>query len=96
PFWNEYIGRPMEELSDFRWDKKEGILAWHNEIFRCQEEKLERDNSLILLKKGISREQIYEKVLDTLDESIQIYDEHGNIIYFNSVCNEIVGSDEPV
>lgn len=96
PFWNEYIGRPMEELSDFRWDKEEGILAWHNEIFRCQEEKLERDNSLILLKKGISREQIYEKVLDTLDESIQIYDEHGNIIYFNSVCNEIVGSDEPV
>ena len=44
----------MEELSDFRWDKEEGILAWHNEIFRCQEEKLERDNSLILLKRELA------------------------------------------
>lgn len=95
-FWKKYIGQPLDAISDFQWEPEGEGLYWHSERFRYQTEELENGNRLILLKRGIDRERIYERVFDTLDESIQIYDPSGNIIFFNSVTRNIVGNNEPV
>lgn len=95
-FWSKYIGQSLEEIPDFQWDRQDEICRWHNALFRYQTIELENGNRLVLLKGGLGREQIYEKVFNTLDESIQIYDSGGNIIFFNSVTKDIIGNDEPV
>lgn len=94
--WNEYIGISMDLLTEFRWSREEEMLYWYNEAFRSQTVELEDGKKLILLMQGISKDLLYEKVFDELDESIQIYDELGNIIYFNKLTRDIIGSDEPV
>lgn len=95
-FWSKYSGRPLETLTEFSWNREEESVTWHNELFQYQTEELGEGRRLFLLKRGLSRRLLYEKVFDTLDESIQIYDEHGNILFFNSVAREIVGNDGAV
>lgn len=95
-FWSTYMGHPLEMLTDFSWNLDEESVIWHNEFFRFQTENLADGGRLFLLKRGLSRRRLYENVFDTLDESIQIYDEHGNILYFNSVAREIIESDGEV
>lgn len=95
-FWSKYMGCQLETLTEFSWNREEESVTWHNELFRYQTEELEEGRRLFLLKRGLGRRLLYEKVFDTLDESIQIYDEHGNILYFNSVAREIIENDGAV
>lgn len=95
-FWSKYMGCQLETLTEFLWNREEESVTWHNELFRYQTEELEEGRRLFLLKRGLGRRLLYEKVFDTLDESIQIYDEHGNILYFNSVAREIIENDGAV
>lgn len=93
-FWNNVIGAVLTSAEDFSFDTRGGILRWHSEVFCCQKEEFENGDAVLLLKEGTDRELLFKRVLDTLEESIQIYDENADIIYFNRMGREIVGLSE--
>lgn len=91
-FWEPYIGASLNDLKDFTYDRENGILHWHRDMFRFESEEI-AEYEILFLKKGMGREDILQGVLDTLDESIQIYDKNGDIIYINRTGREIIGAE---
>lgn len=91
--WKPYVGTILREIKEFTFNREKDILYWHHNMFRFQSEQI-ADEEIIFLKRGADREDILQGVLDTLDESIQIYDENGDIIYINRTGREIIGTEE--
>lgn len=89
--WNNFVGVELESISSLVFSADGESLRWNNEAFRCQKETFENGEVLLFLKKGVDRENIFKCALDTLEESIQIYDEFSNIVYFNRTGRETVG-----
>ncbi len=85
-----YIGKRWNNIKGLQIDSANRLLFFHNKVFHFQKE--EQENGCILfLKEGPGRETIFKKALDMLDESIQIYDKDGIVVYFNQMGREVAG-----
>ncbi len=90
---NAFVGRRWSELKDVHVDQKNHLIRVYDKIFCYQQEPTD-EGCILFLKEGGNKEIIFKKALDMLDESIQIYDRNGNIIFFNQMGRKVIGFQE--
>ena len=91
--WQSCIGRDWDSLAGSQNSRESGILSWKGIDFRWKREDF-GSHSLCFLKKRFDREVYLEQALNLLNEGVQIYDENGNIVYFDAASKEMLDMDD--
>lgn len=87
--WQSCVGRDWDSLAGLQSSHGSGILSWKGIDFRWKREDF-GSHSLCFLKKRFDREVYLEQALNLLNEGVQIYDENGNIVYFDAASKEML------
>lgn len=92
--WNAYIGTVWTALNDFRRGDQTDIYYWRSIPFSFHMEQCGDGEQLCFFRQWKDRELYFEEALNLLNEGIQIYDEHGTILYFDNASKKLVGSEQ--
>ncbi len=84
-----HTNTPVSDIFEINLDKDNGIFYWNLEQFYYEIIRPNEEISFIFIKKTIPDNLILEKMLNTLDDGIQIYDRNANLIYYNNASSTI-------
>ena len=88
-FLNLQINTLISDIFEIDLDKDSGILTWNLDQFYYEIININEDMKFILIKQNIPDSLILEKILDTLNDGVQIYDKNANLIYYNNASSAI-------
>lgn len=84
-----HINTSIHQVLDINLTQTYGIFTWNLEKFYYEFITTDNDLSFIFIKKNLPNSIIFEKVLDSMYDGVQIYDKNANIIYYNKASSSI-------
>lgn len=91
--WNNYRGRPLEELLPGVLGQEEGDCQWENERF-CFERLNWGEVAFYCFKRQDGLAELLPAALDYVQDGIQLYDRNANMLYLNKTSRVLSGFDD--